>query len=124
MSFDWNSIRLGGPAHGIVTKTVYKTLPGEVGVKGEGDGRVGGWESRGRVVGSRGGDGGMKRLGCIGNKGWGDGGQRGGGVKGVVEVKGWWRSSVGIGHQGSGVVRLLPPLPIHSYYLHALDPYI
>ena len=24
----WNSIRLGGTAHGIVTKTVHKTLPG------------------------------------------------------------------------------------------------
>ena len=28
LSFEWNSIRLGGPAHGIVTKTVHKTLPG------------------------------------------------------------------------------------------------
>ena len=26
-----NSIRLGGPVHGIVTKTVHKTLPGVVG---------------------------------------------------------------------------------------------
>ena len=32
----WNSIRLGGPAHGIVTKTVHKTLPGVVGVQGVG----------------------------------------------------------------------------------------
>ena len=32
LSFEWNSIRLGGPAHGIVTKTVHKTL---VGVKGK-----------------------------------------------------------------------------------------
>ena len=28
LSIEWNSIRLGGPAHGIVTKTVHKTLPG------------------------------------------------------------------------------------------------
>ena len=27
----WNSIRQGGPAHGIGTKTVHKTLPGVVG---------------------------------------------------------------------------------------------
>ena len=40
------SIRLGGPAHGIVTKIVHKTLPG--------GGR--GWVGReGGVVGSRGG---------------------------------------------------------------------
>ena len=26
LSFKWNSIRLGGPAHGIVTKTVHKFL--------------------------------------------------------------------------------------------------
>ena len=31
------SVRLGGPAHGIVTKTVHKTLPG-----GGGGPRVGG----------------------------------------------------------------------------------
>ena len=28
LSIEWNSIRLSGPAHGIVTKTVHKTLPG------------------------------------------------------------------------------------------------
>ena len=28
LSFEWNSIRLGSPAHGIVIKTVHKTLPG------------------------------------------------------------------------------------------------
>ena len=28
LSFEWNSIRLGGHEHGIVTKTVHKTLPG------------------------------------------------------------------------------------------------
>ena len=42
------SIRLGGPAHGIVTKTVHKTLPG---VMGQG---VGGWVGR-RWWGCRGG---------------------------------------------------------------------
>ena len=41
LSFELNSIRLGGPAHGIVTKTVHKTLPGVVGVKRVGGGRVG-----------------------------------------------------------------------------------
>ena len=40
-SIKWNSIRLGGPAHGIVTKTVHKTLPGG------GGGSRGGRESRG-----------------------------------------------------------------------------
>ena len=38
------SIRLGGPAHGIVIKTVHKTLPGGGWVGG---GRVQGWVSRG-----------------------------------------------------------------------------
>ena len=36
LSFEWNSIRLGGPAHGILAKTVHKILPGVVGVKGVG----------------------------------------------------------------------------------------
>ena len=40
MSIKWNSIRLGGPANGIVTKTVHKTLSGggrgEVGLVGGG----------------------------------------------------------------------------------------
>ena len=40
------SIRLGGPAHGIVTKTVHKTLPGCGGAP------AGGWV--GRYGGSRG----------------------------------------------------------------------
>ena len=35
-----NLIRLGGHAHGIVTKTVHKTLPG-------GGGGPGGWVGRG-----------------------------------------------------------------------------
>ena len=34
LSIEWNSIRLGGPAHGIVTRTVHKTLPGVVGAQG------------------------------------------------------------------------------------------
>ena len=34
MSIEWTSIRLGGPAHGIVTKTVHKTMPGVVGAEG------------------------------------------------------------------------------------------
>ena len=40
------SVRLGGPAHGIVMKTVYKTLSGGSGVQG-----LGGW-----VGGFRGGE--------------------------------------------------------------------
>ena len=31
--FEWNSITLGGPAHGIVTKAVHKTLPRVVGYR-------------------------------------------------------------------------------------------
>ena len=38
LSIEWNSIRLSGPAHRKVTKTVHKTLPG---VEGVGGGRVG-----------------------------------------------------------------------------------
>ena len=34
LSFEWNAIRLCGPAHGIVTKTVHKTLPGSGGGQG------------------------------------------------------------------------------------------
>ena len=55
LSFEWNSIRLGGPAHGIVTKTVHKTLPGGGrGWVGEGDGGLGvvgvkGWWGLGMV---------------------------------------------------------------------------
>ena len=52
LSFEWNSIRLGGSVHGIVTKTVHKTMPGggggqggrggrEVGGGGQGVGMVG-----------------------------------------------------------------------------------
>ena len=42
----WNSMKIGGPANGIVTKTVHKTLPGGTGVGGLG------------VVGGKGGSGG------------------------------------------------------------------
>ena len=31
LSIKWSPIRLGGPAHGILTKTVHKTLPGVCG---------------------------------------------------------------------------------------------
>ena len=62
MSIEWSSIRLSGPAHGIVTKTVHKTLPGVVGGQGVVGGKVvvGGsgvvgvrrwWVSRGPRVG-------------------------------------------------------------------------
>ena len=34
LSIEWNSIRLGGPPHGIVTETVHKTLPGWRGLGG------------------------------------------------------------------------------------------
>ena len=61
------SIRLGGPAHGIVTKTVHKTLPG------------GGWVGRGwwgpGWWGYRGG-----WVGVVGIQGWVG---RGGGGPGV-----------------------------------------
>ena len=36
LSIKWNLIRLGNPAHGIVTKTVHKTLTGGVGYLGVG----------------------------------------------------------------------------------------
>ena len=42
LSIEWNSIRLGGPAHGKVIKTVHKTLPGGGGGPGGGWGRGGG----------------------------------------------------------------------------------
>ena len=71
LSIEWNLIRPGGPAHGIVTKTVHKTLPGG-----------GGWwcSPRGGWV-------------CLGRGGVGP---RGGwywgvgvvGVQGMVEVQG------------------------------------
>ena len=36
LSIEWNLIRLGGPAHRILNKTVHKTLPGGGGVQGWG----------------------------------------------------------------------------------------
>ena len=57
MSIEWNLIRLSGPAHGIVTKTVHKTLPGggggaEAGVMGcGGDGQRGGGQGLRSVMG-------------------------------------------------------------------------
>ena len=65
LSFEWDSIRLGGPAHGIVTKTVHKTLPG--GGRSEGGmGWVGGWGLQG-WWGSRGGGGqGVVGSGVVG----------------------------------------------------------
>ena len=50
LSIVWNSIGIGGPAHGIVTKTVHKSLPGGDGVGGS-RGGSGGRESRGCWVG-------------------------------------------------------------------------
>ena len=71
MSFKWNSIRLGGPAHEIVTKTVHKTLPGGGG---------------GRGVRGLGGSGG---LGVVGVKGWGQWGSRSGWGQGWQGSRGW-----------------------------------
>ena len=48
LSIEWNSIRLGGPAHGIVIKTVHKTLPWG------GGGPGGGWVGGVGVVGVQG----------------------------------------------------------------------
>ena len=82
-------IRLGGPGHGIVTKTVHKTLPG--------GGWVGGWcWSRGGWV-SRGG--GVQGVGgCVGRGQWGF---RGGGVQGWWGSRGGWVGGGGV--QGVGV---------------------
>ena len=42
--FQWNLIRLGGPAHGIVTNTVHKTLARDDIDQGDRGGRMGkGW---------------------------------------------------------------------------------
>ena len=51
MSFEWNSIRLGGPAHGIVTKTVHNSARGGGGQGGSRVGHGGGQEGRGGRVG-------------------------------------------------------------------------
>ena len=45
LSIEWNSIRLSGPAHEIVTKTVHKTLPGGGGSQGGRGGGQGWWGS-------------------------------------------------------------------------------
>ena len=34
LSIEWNSVRLAGPAHGMVTKTVYKILSRDGGDEG------------------------------------------------------------------------------------------
>ena len=72
LSFEWNSIRLGGPAHEIVTKTVHKTLP-----VGGGDME---WLGGSGVVGVKG------VVRSRGGRVWG-GGQGGG--EGLGWVNGW-----------------------------------
>ena len=37
---EWNSVRLGGHTHGLVTKTVHKTVPGGSGGQGVGVGEA------------------------------------------------------------------------------------
>ena len=84
LSFEWNSIRLGGLAHGIVTKTVYKTLPGFG--RGQGGIGVGGWGSR--VDGVKG------VVGWVGGlQGWWE--SRGGRSLGVLGW-GWGPGVVGV----------------------------
>ena len=78
LSFEWNSIRLGGPAHGIVTKTIHKTLPGG----GRGQGARGGW------------------VAWWGSRGWW-GSRDGGGPRGWWGCRGWWGQG---GGGGLGVV--------------------
>ena len=66
-----NSIRLGGPAHGIVTKTIHKTMSG------------GGWGQGIGVVEVKGvGGGGGQGIGVVEVKGVGGGGGQGIGVVG------------------------------------------
>ena len=99
LSFKWNLIRLGGPTHGILTKTVHKTLSGG-GRSQWGRGRSVG--SGLGMVGSRHGgvEGGGIKYGSGGlGVGWG---QRGGGVWGVVRVSSGWCGSLG-GQQCSRV---------------------
>ena len=79
-SIEWNSIRLSGPAHGTVTKTVHKTLPGGGGGQGgKGPG----------VVGVRGG-GGQGDRGWWGSGGSGGGQADRGGVSGGRGAGEWW----------------------------------
>ena len=100
------SIRLGGPAHGIVTKTVHKTMPGVVGVKGWVGKVVVGFKGVGGVQGVVG-----YRVGVQGVMGYKGGGAPGGrwvgngGGPGVAGqqwwgsrggwVRGWWGSRDG-----------------------------
>ena len=70
LSFKWNLIRIGGPAHRIVTKTVHKTLPGSG--RGEGCMGVDGWGQKGG--GGQGSGGGLGVVGVRGGAGlWGGG---------------------------------------------------
>ena len=50
MSIEWNSIRLDSPAQWIVTKIVYKTLPGRGGGNPGGGGSMSIWGFRGGGV--------------------------------------------------------------------------
>ena len=93
MSIKWNSVRLSDPSHGIVTKTLQKTLTGGGWGGGEGSGDDGGsgwyaWCDQGRESGGRGG-----RMRSGGGQGVGTCGSQG------VEVVG-----SGIESQGVGVV--------------------
>ena len=71
LSIEWNSTRLGVPAHGIVTKNVYKTLLGVVEIKGWWVG-----DERGGVLGVQ---------GLCGSRGW-----FGWGSMVVGPDGGWW----------------------------------
>ena len=80
MIISWNSIRLGSPVDGIVTKTVHKTLPGVVGLNGWWGLRVvsvGGGEVQGvrglAVGGGGGGPGVMGTREVVGDLGGGGG---------------------------------------------------
>ena len=98
LSIEWNSIRLGGPAHAIVTKTAHKTLLGWCRLRGSGWGLG--------VVGIKG----MRgwSLGVVGVKGvgvWGGGSQGSGGLgvvgsrgggPGVLGSRGWRALGVGV----------------------------
>ena len=75
LSIKCNSIRLSGLAHGTLTKTVHKTLPGGGGGQGGGGlGMVGvrGWWGSG-VVKVRGSRGRGSRCGGVSGLGGGDG---------------------------------------------------
>ena len=61
LSIEWNSIRLGDPAQGVVSNNVHKTLPGGWGGRGWWGSR--GWD--GLEVGWEGPGGGISRLHSI-----------------------------------------------------------